>query len=133
MQSVIQRPQPSFRGLPTELILEILTYLAPDALISFGFANYHLLVRHSLASLLSPLTMLRLFYQARICLRRDSSGPRSLPSEILRRLEPADALNYAMANYPILASQGIAPLLTQDTLHRLNRAVRRGRGSNSDT
>ncbi|CAD0112737.1 unnamed protein product [Aureobasidium uvarum] len=137
MQSVIQSPPRSFRGLPTELVLEILSYLAPDALISFGFAYYHLLVRHSLASLLSPITMTRLFYQARIHLRSRSSGPMSLPSEvnlqILRRLEPADALNYAMANYLELARQGIAPPLSQDTLCRLNRAIRRGRGSDSNT
>ncbi|KAI4763954.1 hypothetical protein E4T51_03100 [Aureobasidium sp. EXF-12344] len=130
MQSAIQQPPRSFRGLPTELILEILSYLAPDAIISFGFANYHLLVRHSLAPLLSQSTMTRLIRQAAVVSRNRSAGPMPIPSEvylqILRNLEPFDALNYALANYLQLARQGIAPPLSRDTLRRLNRAVRRG-------
>lgn len=137
MQSVIQQPPRSFRGLPTELILEILSYLAPDALISFGFANYHLLLRHSLASLLSQTTMTRLIRQAAVFSRNPSAGPTLMPSEvylqILRNAEPTDAMNYAMANYLALARQGIAPPLSQDLLRRLNRAVRRGLGPESNT
>lgn len=137
MQSVVQQPPRSFRGLPTELILEILSYLAPDAFISFGFANYHLLIRHSLAPLLSQRTMTRLRQQAVVVSRNRSAGPMPVPSEvylqILRNLEPVDALNYVMANYLQLARQGIAPPLSQDTLRRLNRAVRRGLGPDSNT
>ncbi|KAK6001527.1 hypothetical protein QM012_002858 [Aureobasidium pullulans] len=135
--SAIQQHPRSFRGLPIELVLEVLSYLAPDAFISFGFANYHLLIRHSLAPLLSQRTMTRLRYQSAVVSRNRSTGPMPVPSEvylqILRNLEPVDALNYAMANYLELARQGIAPPLSQDTLRRLNRAVRRGLGSGSNT
>jgi uncharacterized protein YhdP len=145
--SVIQHPARSFRGLPIELILEILSYLPPDALISFGFANYHLLITHSLASLLSRPTMIRLMNQAIVLRMRTSTtgsaslpgmaGPTSLPSEvhlqILRNMEPIDVLNYGIANYLVLAQQGIAPPLSQDTLRRLNNAVRRRPGSDSNT
>jgi hypothetical protein len=139
MQSVIQHPARSFRGLPIELILEILSYISPDALISFGFANYHLLITHSLATLLSRPTMIRLMNQAIVLRMRTSAtgsislpsttGPMPLPSEvhlqILRNMDPTDALNYVMANYLVLAQHGIAPPLSKDTLRRLNTAVRR--------
>lgn len=150
MQTVIQHPAPSFRGLPIELILEILSYLPPEALISFGFANYHLLITHSLASLLSESTMIRLINQAIVLRMRtrttdtnDSTHPppmpslTSLPSEvhlqILRNMDPTDVLNYGIANYLVLAQQGIAPPLSQDTLRRLRRAVRRRQRSGSRT
>jgi hypothetical protein len=147
MQSVIHHPARSFRGLPIELILEVLSYLPPDALVSFGFANYHLLITHSLASLLSRPTMIRLMSQAIVLRLRTSrtgsislpnlTGPMSLPSEvhlqILRNMDPTDALNYIMANYLVLAQQGIAPPLSQETLLRLNRAVRRQPRSDSNT
>jgi hypothetical protein len=136
--SVIQHPARSFRGLPIELILEILSYLPPDALISFGFANYHLLITHSLASLLSRPTMIRLMNQAIVLrMRTSTASPTSLSSEvhlqILRNMEPIDVLNYGIANYLVLAQQGIAPPLSQDTLRRLNNAVRRRPGSDSNT
>lgn len=137
MQSVNQQPPRSFRGLPIELVLEILSYLAPDAFISFAFANYHLLVRHSLAPLLSQCTMTRLIRQAAVISKNRSAGPTPIPSEVylyfLRNLDPVDALNYVMANYSQLARQGIAPPLSQDTLRHLSRAVRRGPGSDSNT
>lgn len=147
MQSVIQHPAPSFRGLPIELILEILSYLPPEALISFGFANYHLLITHSLASLLSEPTMIRLMNQAIVLRMRtrttDSNPPLAMPSltslpsevhlEILRNMDPTDVLNYGIANYLVLAQQGIAPPLSQDTLRRLRRAVRRRQRSNPRT
>lgn len=139
MQAVMQHPAPSFRGLPIELILEILSYLPPEALISFGFANYHLLITHSLAPLLSESTMIRLTTQAivlRMRTRTTGSTPpptmpilTSLPPEvhlqILQNMDPTDVLNYGIANYLVLAQQGIAPPLSQDTLRRLRRAVRR--------
>lgn len=145
MQAVIQHPAPSFRGLPIELILEILSYLPPEALISFGFANYHLLITHSLASLLSESTIIRLTNQAMVLrLRARTTGsttPPATPSltalpsevhlEILRNMDPTDVLNYGIANYLVLAQQGIAPPLSQDTLRRLRRAVRRRQRSNS--
>lgn len=149
MQSVIQHPVSSFRGLPIELILEILSYLAPEALISFGFANYHLFITHSLASLLSESTMIRLMNQAivlriRTRTRMTGSSPpptmpslTSLPSEvhlqILQNMDPTDVLNYGIANYLVLAQRGIAPALSQDTLRRLHRAVRRHQRSDSHT
>jgi len=147
MQTVIQHPARSFRGLPIELILEILSYLPPDALIAFGFANYHLLITHSLAPLLSRPTMTRLMNQAivlrlRSCTTGSSSnpsttGPMALPSEvhlqILRNMDLTDVLNYAIANYLVLARQGIAPPLSSNTLRRLNNAVRRRPGPDSNT
>ena len=147
MQSVIQHPASSFRGLPIELILEILSYLPPEALISFGFANYHLLITHSLASLLSESTMIRLMNQAivlRIRTRTTGSSPpptmpslTSLPSEvhlqILQNMDPTDVLNYGIANYLVLAQRGIAPALSQDTLRRLRRAVRHRQSPDSHT
>ncbi|CAD0012270.1 unnamed protein product [Aureobasidium pullulans] len=136
MQSITQQPPRFFRGLPTELILEIMSYLAPDALLSFGFANYHLLVRHSMAPLLSSCTMIRLVHQAAVP-RTRTTGQLSVPTEvnlqILRHLGPVDSLNYAMANYLILAQQGIAPSLSSETLRRLNRAVQRGPESEANT
>lgn len=149
MQSVIQHPASSFRGLPIELILEILSYLPPEALISFGFANYHLLITHSLASLLSESTMIRLMNQAlvlRIRTRTRTTGSSppptmpsltSLPSEvhlqILQNMDPTDVLNYGIANYLVLAQRGISPALSQDTLRRLHRAVRRRQRPDSHT
>jgi len=150
MQSVIQHPASSFRGLPIELILEILSYLPPEALISFGFANYHLLITHSLASLLAEPTMIRLMNQAivlRIRTRTRTTGSNpppttmpsltSLPSEvhlqILQNMDPTDVLNYGIANYLVLAQRGIAPALSQDTLRRLHRAVRRRQCPDSHT
>ncbi|KAI5258730.1 hypothetical protein E4T42_00535 [Aureobasidium subglaciale] len=116
----------SFRQLPLELILMITRPLAPDAFLSFGFANYHLLITHSLAPLLSTDTMTRLVRQS-AALRTRTIGQSWIPVEvnlqILRNLEPLDALNYAMANYLVLAQQGIAPTLSLETLRRLNRAV----------
>ncbi|THW75251.1 hypothetical protein D6D19_04184 [Aureobasidium pullulans] len=136
MQSITQQPPRFFRGLPTELILEIMSYLAPDALLSFGFANYHLLVRHPMAPLLSSCTMIRLVHQAAVP-RTRTTGQLSVPTEvnlqILRHLGPVDSLNYAMANYLILAQQGIAPSLSSETLRRLNRAVQRGPESEANT
>ncbi|THY28946.1 hypothetical protein D6D01_03723 [Aureobasidium pullulans] len=130
------QPPRFFRGLPTELILEIMSYLSPDALLSFGFANYHLLVRHSMAPLLSSCTMTRLVHQAAVP-RTRTTGQLSVPTEvnlqILRHLGPVDSLNYAMANYLILAQQGIAPSLSTETLRRLNRAVQRGPESEANT
>ncbi|KAH0288492.1 hypothetical protein KCU62_g5063, partial [Aureobasidium sp. EXF-3399] len=149
MQSVIQHSASSFRGLPIELILEILSYLPPEALISFGFANYHLFITHSVASLLSESTMIRLMNQAivlRIRTRTRTTGSTppptmpsltSLPSEvhlqILQNMDPTDVLNYGIANYLVLAQRGIAPALSQDTLRRLQRAVRRRQRPDSYT
>ncbi|KAI5207855.1 hypothetical protein E4T39_01727 [Aureobasidium subglaciale] len=127
MHSATVHPPRSFRQLPLELILMIIRPLAPDAFLSFGFANYHLLITHSLAPLLSPDTMARLVRQS-AALRTRTVGQSWIPVEvnlqILRNLEPLDAVNYAMANYLVLAQQGIAPTLSLDTLRRLNRAVR---------
>ncbi|KAI5274352.1 hypothetical protein E4T47_02593 [Aureobasidium subglaciale] len=126
MQSTTVSLPRSFRQLPLELILMIIGPLAPDAFLSFGFANYHLLITHSLAPLLSPDTMTHLVRQS-AALRTRTIGQSWIPVEvnlqILRNLEPLDALNYAMANYLVLAQQGIAPTLSLETLRRLNRAV----------
>lgn len=126
MQAITQGTRPSLRTLPVELLLDIISYLRPDAFFAFAFAHYHLLLMHKLAPLLSSRTLRRLrirattptLYQASFFL------PAEVFMQILRCLDPVDLLNYVMANYLQLRNRGIAPRLDEEILTRLERAVR---------
>jgi hypothetical protein len=126
MQSAALRPRHALQTVPTELILEIISYLAPDAFLACAFANYHLLMRHCLTRCISSSTMTRLVCAAVVPSRQATNGlliPPEVSLQILQHLAPVDAMQYALANYQVLAQQGIAPRLTVEILQRLRRAV----------
>ncbi|GAB7351321.1 hypothetical protein MBLNU459_g1733t1 [Dothideomycetes sp. NU459] len=123
------RPTPSlpaypFYTLPSELILDIVDMLPPDAFINFAFANYPLLFAYGLAPGLSPATVSHLARQTRITTHLQLLPfPAEVTLQILSRLKPIDIMNYVLANYQNLAAQGIAPALTPETIQQLRRSA----------
>lgn len=118
-------PPHPFYSLPPELILDIVDLLSPDAFINLAFANYPLLLTHGLAPALSSSTIAHLARQTRITTHLQLLPfPAEVTLQILSHLKPIDIMNYVVANYQRLATQGIAPTLTPETIQQLRRSVR---------
>ena len=118
-------PQHPFYSLPSELILDIVDLLPPEAFINFAFANYPLLHTNGLAPALSRprvayitsnTTIPALFPLLRM--------PADLMLHVMRHLKPIDMMRFVVANYQDLERQGIAPPLTAETAMQLRNAVR---------
>lgn len=118
-------PAHPFYSLPSELILDIVDLLPPDAFINLAFANYPLLLAYGLAPGLSSATVSHLARQTRITTHLQLLPfPAEVTLQILRQLKPIDIMNYVLANYQRLATQGIAPALTPETIQQLRRSIR---------
>lgn len=118
-------PHHPFYSLPSELILDIVDLLPPEAFINFVFANYPLLHSYGLAPALSRPRVVYITTQTRIpamfpLLRL----PAEIMLHIMRHLKPIDMMRFAVANYQDLARQGIAPPLNEQTVQQLRTAVR---------
>ncbi|KAF1353447.1 hypothetical protein BDV97DRAFT_367053 [Delphinella strobiligena] len=117
-------PAHPFYTLPAELVLDIVDLLPPDAFINFVFANYPLLRAYGLAPALSSARISYLVRQTRIPAHfRLLPFPSEINLQILSYVRPVDLLSFVMANYQNMASQGIAPPLTPETIQQLRRAV----------
>ena len=117
-------PHP-FYMLPSELILDITDYLAPESFINFAFANYPLLHAYGLAPALSPPRVKYITTQTHLpALFPLLRIPAEIMLHIMRHLKPIDIMRFVVANYQDLARQGIAPPLTTETIYRLRNAVR---------
>ena len=113
-----------FYTLPSEIIRDIVDLLEPEALISFAFADYHLMVSKGLAPVLSTDRIIRLAEttQTRVYVQV-LPFPAELILHVLSLLCPIDMMRFAIANYQDLVRQGIAPVLTADMLLQLQLAV----------
>ena len=118
-------PQHPFYSLPAELVLDIVDFLPPEAFINFAFANYPLLHAYGLAPALSRPRVLYITTQTQIlALFPLLRMPAEIMLHIMRHLKPIDIMRFAVANYQDLASQGIAPPLSAETVKQLRKAVR---------
>lgn len=118
-------PQHPFYSLPSELILDIVDLLPPEAFINFAFANYPLLHSYGLAPALSTPRVVYLTTQTQIpALFPLLRIPPEIMLHVMRNLKPIDIMRFAVANYQDLARQGIAPPLSAQTIQQLRNAVR---------
>jgi len=121
---VTATPQHPFYNLPSELILDIVDFLPPEAFINFVFANYPLLHAYGLAPALSQPRVLYITTQTRIpALFPLLRLPPEIMLHVMRNLRPLDIMRFAVANYQDLARQGIAPPLSASTVGQLRHAV----------
>ena len=118
-------PQHPFYSLPSELILDIVDLLPPEAFINFAFANYPLLHSYGLAPALSRPRVVYLTTQTQIpALFPLLRIPPEIMLHVMRNLKPIDVMRFAVANYQDLTRQGIAPPLSDRTIQQLRNAVR---------
>lgn len=118
-------PRHPFYMLPAELILDIIDLLPPESFINFTFANYPLLLANGLAPALSPGRVSYLTNQTRLPQYFPLLGlPVELTTLVMSHLKPIDIMRFVVANYQVLARQGIAPHLSSDTIRQLRKAVR---------
>ncbi|KAF1982172.1 hypothetical protein K402DRAFT_208538 [Aulographum hederae CBS 113979] len=119
-------PSSTFFRMSTELQLMTLKQMTPETYISFMFASYDILsywfpdlvppCRPSiLANLITP--------------PRRTSALTRLPAElllmILKDLDMKDYMAFALSNYHALRDTGIAPVLSEETLDTLKKAMLR--------
>ncbi|TKA74873.1 hypothetical protein B0A55_05041 [Friedmanniomyces simplex] len=117
-------PQHPFYNLPSELILDIVDLLPPEAFINFAFANYPLLHAYGLGPALSRPRVVYITTQTRIpALFPLLRLPPEIMLHVMRNLKPIDIMRFAVANYQDLARQGIAPPLSAGTVGQLRHAV----------
>jgi len=117
-------PRHPFYLLPAELILNIIDLLPPDTFINFAFANYPLLHTHGLAPALSSPRVSYITTQTRLpTLFPLLKIPAEITMYIMRHLSPIDTLRFVVANYQDLVRQGIAPVMTAETVKQLRRAI----------
>ncbi|KAK5137071.1 hypothetical protein LTR08_001080 [Meristemomyces frigidus] len=128
VSTVVQQqatPQHPFYSLPSELILDIVDLLPPEAFINFAFANYPLLHSYGLAPALSRPRVVYITTQTQIpALFPLLRIPPEIMLHVMRNLKPIDIMRFAVANYQDLARQGIAPPLSEQTIQQLRNAVR---------
>lgn len=117
-------PPHPFYSLPSELILDIVDLLPPDAFVNFAFANYPLLHAYGLAPALSRPRVVYITTQTTIpALFPLLRIPAEIMLHIMRSLKPIDIMRFVVANYQDLSRQGIAPPLTEVMVRRLRNAV----------
>lgn len=113
-----------FYALPSELILDIIDLLPPEAFINLAFANYPLLQANGLAPVLSRKHVQYLTSHTRILsLFPLLRIPAEITLHIMHHLKPLDIMRFVVANYQDLARQGIAPPLMGGTVQELRRAI----------
>lgn len=123
--SVVTAPRHPFYSLPSELILDIVDLLPPEAFINFAFANYPLLHANGLAPALSSPRVIYITTSTQIlALFPLLKMPAEIMLHIMRHLKPLDIMRFVLANYQDLARQGIAPPLTTETVQELRHSVR---------
>ena len=129
-QGLVQQqatPQHPFYRLPSELILDIVDLLPPEAFINFAFANYPLLHSYGLAPALSRPRVVYITTQTQIpALFPLLRLPPEIMLHVMRNLKPIDVMRFAVANYQDLTRQGIASPLSEQTIQQLRNAVRAG-------
>lgn len=124
-QAGTTRPRHPFYTLPSELILDIVDLLSPEAFINFTFANYPLLHSYGIAPALSRTRVIYITTQTQIpALFPLLRMPAEIMLHIMRNLKPIDIMRFVVANYQDLARQGIAPPMTPGTERELWNAVR---------
>nr|POF11423.1 hypothetical protein CFP56_44261 [Quercus suber] len=117
-------PLHPFYRLPSELILDIVDLLPPEAFINFAFANYPLLHAYGHAPALSPPRVVYITEQTTIpALFPLLRMPAEIMLHIMRNLKPMDTMRFVVANYQDLSRQGIAPPLTEVMVKQLRSAV----------
>nr|POF17690.1 hypothetical protein CFP56_13102 [Quercus suber] len=117
-------PLHPFYSLPSELILDIVDLLPPEAFINFAFANYPLLHAYGLAPALSRPRVVYITTQTTIpALFPLLRMPAEIMLNIMRNLKPIDTMRFVVANYQDLSRQGIAPPLTEVMVRQLRSAV----------
>lgn len=118
-------PLHPFYSLPSELILDIVDLLPPEAFINFAFANYPLLHAYGLAPTLSRLRVAYLTMQTQIpALFPLLRIPPEIMLNVIGWLKPIDIMRFVVANYQDLARQGIAPALSEHTVKQLRNGVK---------
>ncbi|KAF2084700.1 hypothetical protein K490DRAFT_68458 [Saccharata proteae CBS 121410] len=135
----------TFTSLPTELMLQILSYLSPDHIVNLSLANYtgfqsRLLVPAMTDTLLDDLNLATLVsFDTLVCSDDNVLKPRfgpyrmsnatfhvwSLPAEItymiLEDLPPKDMVRFVLNNWPLLSSM-FSGNLSGETLKQLKKA-----------
>ena len=103
-----------FYVLPSEMVLEILSYLGPTDFVNFVFSNYDLLCHHGLAPRLSVKRLAALLAQDLSPGERRTPLHR-LPTELLiytmSKMSAVTTASFVLAQYQHLRSRGIAPPL----------------------